>query len=220
MQIVRAAISAHRRCAGVSATVVTLETPGGTVKDHACTASFALRHPSAAAANQRRGKTAAVDKHHRLFAALDGLVDSADQRLRNAVRCLFGVKVDEADGRQGRLRNCAFAQHQSREAAAFDVVERFNRRRRRTQHHRTLGDTGAEHCHVARRIAHALLLLEGRVVFFVDDDQTESRHRCEDRESCADDDVSFAVLRAAPRRVACATRHAAVGGRDLVRREA
>ena len=57
-------------------------------------------------------------------------------------------------------------------------------------------------------------------MFFVDDDQTESRHRCEDRESCADDDVSFAVLRAAPRRVACAARHAAVGGGDLVRREA
>ena len=42
---------------------------------------------------------------------------------------------------------------------------------------------------VAGRIAQALLLFQGMIVFFVDDDETDIRHGCEDGRARTDDEL-------------------------------
>ena len=49
----------------------------------------------------------------------------------------------------------------------------LNRRCRRGEHDRDVGATRANHGHVAGVITHAVLLLVGRIVLLIDDDEAE-----------------------------------------------
>ena len=61
------------------------------------------------------------------------------------------------------------------------VRECLERGGRRAEHHRYLESLGARDRQIARLVAESFLLTVGRVVFFVDDDETELRHRREHR---------------------------------------
>ena len=72
-------------------------------------------------------------------------------------------------------------------AAAPRVDFRFDRRRRRGEHHRDFRDRAAHHRHVAGVVVRAVLLLVGGIVLFIDDDEAEVGVRQEQRRARADD---------------------------------
>ena len=92
----------------------------------------------------------------------------------------------------------------------------LERRGGAAEHAHTAGAVGAPDGHVARVVAHALLLLEARVVLLVDDDEPESPDRREERAAGADGDVDLAGAESTPHRVALARRERRVQDRDVV----
>ncbi len=64
-----------------------------------------------------------------------------------------------------------------------DIDHRFERRRRRDEDDRNVADAGADDRHVSGMVGDAVVLLERRVVFLVDDDQAEIGERQEKRGS-------------------------------------
>jgi hypothetical protein len=68
---------------------------------------------------------------------------------------------------------------------------------------------------VARRVAQAFLLLEGGVVFLVDDDQLQARQRHEHGEPGAEHDVGASLQRLEEAARARRIGHAAVGADDV-----
>ena len=61
------------------------------------------------------------------------------------------------------------------------VVILFERRRRRTQHDRSVRHLGPHHGHIAGVISGSLILLVGMIVLFINNDESEVRQR---RENC------------------------------------
>ncbi len=57
---------------------------------------------------------------------------------------------------------------------------------------------GAHHRDVARRVAEAVLLLKGAVMFLVQNDQAQGWRRCEDRRAGAEQDGGLAPLHGQP----------------------
>ena len=92
-------------------------------------------------------------------------------------------------------------------APAPRIDFRFDRRRRRGQHHRNFRDAAAHHRHVAGVIMRAVFLLVGRVVFFIDDDKPEIGIGQKQRRARADHDRHFI------------RRHRGPGARARARRE-
>ena len=78
------------------------------------------------------------------------------------------------------------------------VLQGLERRRCGAQDDGDIKMFGAGDCQISRGIAQALLLLEGLVMFFVDDDQSEVRHWSEHSGPCANDKLCRALLRGSP----------------------
>ncbi len=76
-------------------------------------------------------------------------------------------------------------------AFALGVGPGFQRRRGRAEQDRNTQQARAKNRHVARRVAHAVLLLERWIVLLVDDDQAKPRQRREDRQPGTEDDARF-----------------------------
>mgnify|MGYP003693615585 CR=1 FL=1 len=95
-------------------------------------------------------------------------------------------------------------------AAALRVNQRLERRRCAAEHHGDVALARAPDGDVAAVIANALLLLERRVVLFVDDDEPEPGQRREDGESRTEDEIRVAGRRRAPVAQALAGRKPAV----------
>ena len=91
-----------------------------------------------------------------------------------------------------------FRQRQTGVAAAFDIGDGFQRRRRRGENHRRLFELRADHRHIPGVIDDAVFLLEALVVLFVDDDQAERRHRQHEGGARADRDLRRSGRRCAP----------------------
>ena len=87
------------------------------------------------------------------------------------------------------------------ELAADHVLQGLERGRRRAEHDGHAGALRAQDGEVARRIAEAaLVLLERRVVFLVDDDDAEIGDRREHRRARAEHDARLAATRIGARR--------------------
>jgi hypothetical protein len=84
-------------------------------------------------------------------------------------------------------------------AAAQDVDDRLQRRRRSGQHDRDLRQRCAQHRHVARLITDPVLLLVGLVVLLIDDDEPQLRQRQKEGRPRPDDDLGAAVGDRPPR---------------------
>ncbi len=91
-----------------------------------------------------------------------------------------------------------FGQMQPDVAAAPGVDLGLDRGRRRNEHDRNVGAPRAHHRHIAGVIARAVLLLVGRIVLLVDDDEAEIGVRQEQRGARADDDTHLAGRDRAP----------------------
>ena len=83
-------------------------------------------------------------------------------------------------------------QHHALVAALARIDLGLDRRRRRGQHDRNLGDMGAHHRHVAGMIMRAVLLLVGLVVLFIDHDEPEIGVGQKQRRARADHDRRLA----------------------------
>ena len=148
---------------------------------------------AAGAAQSQRRIAAAIEKQQRLLLALQRGLDRAGERRRDeaAARRPLGAQIDRLDRRHA-LAAEALRQRKPRVAAAPCIDLGLERRRRRGQHHRDLGDVAAHHRHVAGVVVHAVFLLIGGVVLFIDDDQPEIGIGQEQRRARADHDRNFA----------------------------
>ena len=148
---------------------------------------------AAGAAQRQRRVAAAIEKQQRLLLALQRGLDRAGKRRRDEApaRRPLGAQIDRLDRRHA-LAAEALRQRKPRVAAAPRIDLGLERRRRRGQHHRDLGDVASHHRHVAGVIMHAVLLLVGGVVLLIDDDQPEIGVRQEQRRARADHDRDFA----------------------------
>ncbi len=132
-----------------------------------------------------------------MLAACQPLVDRFQQRVAAAVLQFFQPRVDAPHSRQAGGGNCPFLEGEQpiarRRTRIGGVGPTLQRGRRRAEHDRNAARVGAEDGNIARRIAHAILLLERGVVLFVDNDQAEVGHRGEHRQPGAEHDARRAV---------------------------
>ena len=149
---------------------------------------------AAGAAQGQRRVAAAIEKQQRLLAALERGLHRAGEHRRDetAARRRRLAQIDRLDRRQ-KLAAEALRQRQFLIAPAPRIDYGFERRRRRRQHDRNARDMAAHHRHVAGVIVHAVFLLVGGVVLFIDDDQAEIGIGQEQRRARADHDRDFAV---------------------------
>ena len=129
-----------------------------------------------------------------------------------AVFRLVALHVEDLDARQDGIFHRPFAQFQLAVAPRLRMVPAFQRGRGRTEHDGNLQLPGAPHGQVARRIAQAFLLLVGRVVFLVDDDQFQFRQGRQDGQPGAEHDARLALVGGQPVQHALAFGQAAVQG--------
>ena len=147
----------------------------------------ALQAEAAGAAERQRRVAAAVEEQQRLLFAFERVLHRFGQPRRDeaAARRAFAAHVDRLDRRQMRAAE-TLGQMDALVAAAPRVDFRFDRGRRRGQHHRNFRDAAAHHRHVAGVVMRAVLLLVGGVVLFIDDDQAEIGIRQKQRRARAD----------------------------------
>src|ERR1700674_109195 len=151
--------------------MVAVQAPLGTVEHQIGTAARATGDPAALRAQQHGSVTAAIDEYEALFAAPQALA----QRLQHARRdtgfalrldhAVHGGKLRRLDGAAGKLQIAVMSG-----AGAMVTLER---RRCRTENDGNAQLLRAEYRHVTRRITQAVLLLEGAVVFLVNDNQPQ-----------------------------------------------
>jgi hypothetical protein len=140
--------------------------------------------PAAGTAVQHRRVAAAVEQQQALFAARQAFLQRAEQgRCEHALRPLGRLwqlpHVHQPHPGHGTAAH-AFGQRQALVATLLHPLPGLQRWRGRTQQHGHALAVAAPDGQVARRIARTFLLLEGRVVLFVDDDQAQAWQRHKD----------------------------------------
>ena len=128
-------------------------------------------------------------------------LEFGDERRRQpaAARRRVLRQVERGDGRHDRAAPWRSLEQQLAIAPDLDHVARLDRRGRRRQDDRDLLEMAAHHRDVAGVILDAFLLLEARLMRFVDDDQPEVGVRQEQRRARADHDLGIAAGDRAPR---------------------
>ena len=197
-----AAVRAGARHALGEAAVVAAQRAVGLVEDAPCAAVRAAALPATGAAVQHRRVAAAVEQQQALLAARDALLDRRLQRRRQhrglrAARARQPVHVEHAHRRQCAASH-ARGQREPRVAPLLGTLPGLQRRRGRPQDHRHALEPAAVDREVARRVARPLLLLVGRIVLLVDDDQPRPWQRREDRHARAQHEVGAAGQRQQP----------------------
>jgi hypothetical protein len=136
------------------------------VQRHPRVAARTFRDPAAIVALQHRCIAAAVQEQQDLRAGVEMVVHALEQRVGQA-----GPQAPAAHVEQRHRRVYggagAFRQVQRAVAAGLRVVQRLQRRRGRTQHHRHVEVARTPDSEVARGVAETLLLLKGRIVLFI-----------------------------------------------------
>ncbi len=177
--------------------VMTAQTALALVKGHVRIAAAAIGHPAAVVAQQGGGVAAPVEEQQDLTVLCHMGAHRREQRRGQRVLHGLGAHVQGAQPRHGGAAG-AFGQVQAPVAFAVCVVQGLQRGRRRAEHHRHLEPLRPHQGEVARRVAKALLLLEGGVVLLVDDDHAGMGERGEDRRPRADHHGRLAAARGQP----------------------
>ena len=154
---------------------------------------------------------ALVRAHQENIPILLGSATPSLESLHNAHTGRYGLLQRAADAAVQRQAFHIQAQHarwagsasalvhaQQAIATGERVVQGFQRRGGGTKQDRDVFLVSAHQRQVAGVVAQAFLLLIRTVVFFVDDDQARVLHRGEQRRTCTDDDVGFAVAGGQP----------------------
>ena len=118
------------------------------------------------------------------------------------------TRSKEAQPQQTRAQ-----EHESLVAAALRLVQRLERGRRRAEHDGDASPPRAPYGDIAPVVAHTVLLLERRIVFLVDDDETKPRHRREHGKPRPEHEIDTALRGPAP----VASTHR--GGKAAVQRD-
>ena len=188
--------------AAFEAAVMAAQAAVGEVQHQVGRAARAVGDPAAGGTAENRRVAAAVEEDQALLAACQTRADGAQQHAGQPILELLQARIDALHLRQASVLDGAFAQREQAIARwrtrVSGVGPAFERRRRRTEDDGDAQRVGTEDRHVARRIAHAVLLLERGVVLFVDDDQPQLGQRREDRETRAQHDARAAVERGTP----------------------
>ena len=201
-----AALGAQPRRGHDVAAMVAGEAVHQPMLDHPRGAIGALEAMPAGPAQGQRGEAAAVEEQQALLARGEVGGEFGDQLRREpaaARRRVLG-QVERGDGRHDRGA-VALLEQQFAIAPDLDHVAGLDRRGRRGQDDRDLLEMAAHHRDVAGVILDAFLLLEARLMRFVDDDQPEVGVGQEQRRARADDDLGVARWRSRARRGGAAT---------------
>ena len=189
---IAAAVRAFGWHATAPAAMVAAQLSAHAVVDELRVAVAALRSPSALRTQQHWRVAAPVDQHERLAAGGQMAGDGVAQRVAEAAVETFAAGVHHAVG--GHRRGAgAFRERGVAVALASGVLQRLQGRRGAAEHDRNGKQPGALDGHVARRVAQAVLLLEGCVVLFVDDHHAQVGERREHRRARADQDAMDAA---------------------------
>ena len=155
---------------------------------HDAVAARALRLPAAVPAQDHRREAAPVEEHQSLFTTAHGVFDGGQgggqqRRVRGGI-----PGIQQLDIRQrGAAR--PFAQTQPLVTAGVGQMQGFQGRSGAAVDNRNVPLAGAPHCQVPGVVAETVLLLQGPVMGFVDDDQPRRMQRCEYRRTGADNDA-------------------------------
>ena len=228
-EFVHALVLARRADLGSTqfvAAPVAHEATAAAVPRHRHRAVLALHGFAATRAQQHWRVAAAVQEQQHLVARAQPLLHQQLQRARQhdagtslLLRLAAKVLHDDLGQRAGA---CALLQRQQLIDAATRLADGLQRRRRRTEHDGSALDLAARDRHLARVVARRAVLLERRLVLFVEDDEAEVLQRREQRRTRADCDARLALQQALPLAAALRVGEAAVQHRDIgeTRREA
>ena len=190
------------------------------VKDPPGAAVRAAALPGTRAAVQHRRVAAAVEQHQALLAAGQSRLQRLQQGRREggATRRLARLQrhVHQAHARQGPAAD-TLGQTEPAVGALLGALPALQRRGGRPKHDRHVLQPPAVDRQIARRVARALLLLERRVVFFIDHDQTQARHRGKHRQPGAEHQIGVAKVGREPMAQALRRRQSAVQRYQAVR---
>ncbi len=165
-----AQLAARHRHLRLCAAMMAAQLSRAPMQGHARIAMGALCGPPTGAAEQARRISAPIQEHDHLSAIPEMLPDGLHRRLRQAVLDGVLAQVDEHHPR----RTCGarpLRQRQPRVAALRDIFQRLERRCGRTQDDGDLCALRAPDGQIARRVAEALVLLVGGIVFLIDHDE-------------------------------------------------
>ena len=145
-------------------------------------------------AQRQRRIAAAIEEEQRLLAGRETSRQARHGGRGNesALRRRVASQIDRVDhGREPAAGTVG--QRQRRVAAAVGIGHRLQRRRRRDENCWNVAQPRAHHRHVARVIGDAVLLLEGRIVLLVDDDEAELAKGQEQSGTGTDHHTCFAL---------------------------
>ena len=150
-------------------------------------------HPMPAGAAEREWRIAApVQEQQGLVTAGEGGAHGLIECRRNpAPRFQLGLTHVDQRGLGHFGQAVAAGQFQHRVAAAINIDQTFERRRRGGQHHWKFSDAAIEHRQIAGMVADTLILFVGALMLFIDHDQAEVGPRQKQRRAGADDDARF-----------------------------
>ena len=162
------------------------------VLDHPRGAVRALDAMAAGTAQRQRREAAAVEEEKALFALVEPVGERVDERRREPAAAVGRVlpHVDRGESRQRRAA-VAGGKDDMAIASRFDHREAFERGGGARKNDGQSLEMPPHHRYVARMIMDAVLLLEARLMCFVDDDQAEIGIREEERRAGTDDDLRF-----------------------------
>ena len=153
------------------------------VESHGQGAVLAVGHIAAFRALQGAGKTAAVQQQNHLFALVQSFINGHAQALGEdaEVALVLGLAAHIQHAGEGQaLAVGALIHAQHAVFILLHVVKGFQRWSGRPQHDGSALQLGAQHGEVASMVARAVLLLVGRIVLLVHDDEAEILHRGKD----------------------------------------
>ena len=180
MQLGRAAGGAMIRQRAFVAAMMADEFPLTIVHGLAGVAAWTVRQPAAAVAGEYRGIAAPVEKHHGLLPLGKGLFQRLQQGGREAALQPLVADVQQLHAGLAGLA-CAAGQPEPGVAIFHGILQAFQGRGGRAQHHGAAGTPGAHQRHVPGGVTEAFLLLVGAVVLLVHQHQAEIRQGREDR---------------------------------------
>ena len=154
---------------------------------------LAVRDPATGRAGKDGGVAAPVKENQTLLSSLQTVADGGQKRLGYAFLQLDLAGVEDPYRGQLCLRIGPLQQEMSPVAAILRVGPAFQRWRGRAEQDGDVLLAGAYDGQIARGVTHAVLLLEGGIVFFIDQKQSEAWQRREYGEAGAEDDISFAA---------------------------
>src|SRR5690606_10652934 len=143
----------------------------------------AFRHPAAIAALQGRSKAPAVDENQHLVTPFQMLANVLQQPGRKPFLQWFHGGIQQAQAWPFGIA-CSPGKAEMAIAAGQGVVQGLQAGCGRTQHDRDVFRTGPYYRKIAGRVAETVLLLEGAVMLFIDDDDSRPclwRKNCRSR---------------------------------------